>query len=123
MLMHKVTMLIHKHIYYVITHLLFIIYFNKIMLLNVLAEVNLYERWDGEMGNLIISLSPFFSSVPRPPNKQTNKQNKTLGWPVETLHLFIIVLRKSGIEHVSSLKGSPGHTVQCQDWVQNLERR
>lgn len=93
------------------------------MLLNVLAEVNLYERWDGEMGNLIVSLSAFFSSVPRPPNKQINKQNKTLGWPVETLNLFIILLRKSGIEHVSSLKGSPGHTVQCQDWVQNLEGR
>ena len=70
MLMHKVTMLIHKYIYY-ITHLLCIIYFNKIMLLNVLAEVNLYEGWDGKMGNLIASLSPFSSSVPRPTNKET----------------------------------------------------
>lgn len=50
---------------------IFIIYFNKIMLLYVLAEVNLYEGWDGKMGNLIASLSPFCSSVPRPPNKET----------------------------------------------------
>ena len=89
------------------------------MLLSVLTEANLYEGWDGEMGNLIASLSSFCSSVPRPPNKQ----NKILGWSIETLNLFIILLRKSCIKHISSLKGRPGHTDQCQDWVQNLEGR